>query len=324
MRVLSGMRPTGSLHLGHLKVLETWLELQVNNDCLWLVADLHALTTDWPNTQAIRALSDEMVGDWLAAGIDPKNSIMFRQSDVPEHSELFLLLAMITPLGWLERNPTYKEAKEEIGEERVGTLGFLSYPVLQSADILIYKAEAVPVGKDQIPHLEIARDIAGRFNYLFGDFFPIPEPILAKTPKILGLDGRKMSKSYENAVVLTEDIKSTMERIRRGMTDTARKYKTDPGEPERCPIFTIHKAFTPEEEREHIERMCRTAGFGCLDCKEFLLKNLVPILEDFQGKRRKVENDFIEDVLREGSKRAREIASETIECVKRVMKLLPP
>jgi tryptophanyl-tRNA synthetase len=324
VKILSGMRPTGSLHVGHLRgVLDVWKTLQNNddNECLFLVADLHALTTDWDDTSKVKKMSIEMVGDWIAAGITPEKSTIFRQSDIPEHSELFLILSMMTPLGWLERNPTYKEAKEEIGD-KAETLGFLGYPVLQAADILLYRAHRVPVGKDQLPHLEIARDIATRFNHIFGEFFPVPEPLLSPTPKILGLDGRKMSKSYNNAIILTEDLNSVRRRINTAVTDTARKRRTDPGEPAKCPVFTIHEAFVPEDEREYIVKMCRSAGFGCLECKSILLKHLLPIIEQFRERRAGVTESFIKDVLSEGARRAKNVASETIREIKALIKLL--
>ena len=317
-RVLSGMRPTGALHVGHLKaVLELWRELQDKNECFFLVADLHALTTDWEKSKDIPKNSREMVRDWISAGIDPKKSVMFRQSDVPEHAELFVYLSMITPLGLLERNPTYKEMKEEIGsEEKVGNLGFFSYPVLQTADIIIYRAKKVPVGKDQIPHIEIARDIVEKFNRIFGPVFPMPEPLLAPTPKILGMDGRKMSKSYNNHISLSEDLKEIERRIKIYMTDTARKTRKDPGEPSRCPLFTLHEVFTPDDVRAEVVQNCRTASFGCLDCKKILLDYLLPVIESFQKRRAEISDDFVEDVLREGAKKAREEAQKTMELVK--------
>jgi tryptophanyl-tRNA synthetase len=229
---------------------------------------------------------------------------------------------MITPMGLLERNPTYKEALEEFGNrEKLLNLGFFSYPVLQAADILLYKAEKVPVGKDQIPHIEIARDIAEKFNRIFGNIFPLPEPVLSESPKILGLDGRKMSKSYNNAIFLTEDMNRIKEKIMTYMTDTARKTRKDAGEPERCPLYTLHKVFSPKNDREYVESGCRTASIGCIDCKKFLLKNMLPEIENFQSKRRKIDksDDSVIDVLREGRKKAKEVAQATMEEVKKAM-----
>jgi tryptophanyl-tRNA synthetase len=263
-----------------------------------------------------------MVKDWLAAGISPEKSVIFLQSDVPEHAELFTILGMITPMGLLERNPTYKEALEEFGDrEKLLNLGFFSYPVLQAADILLYKAEKVPVGKDQIPHIEIARDIAEKFNRIFGNIFPLPEPVLSESPKILGSDGRKMSKSYNNAIFLTEDMNRIKEKIMTYMTDTARKTRKDPGEPERCPLYTLHKVFSPNYDREYVESGCRTADIGCIDCKKVLLKNMLPEIENFQSKRRETEkrDDSVIDVLREGRKKAKEVAQATVEEVKKAI-----
>ncbi len=322
-RVLSGMRPTGSLHVGHLKgVLSTWISLQNNaeHSCFFLVADIHALTTDWNNSGEIRKNSILMVSDWLASGISHEKSIIFLQSDVPEHMELFAYLGMITPLGLLERNPTYKEFLQDMGNsEMLRNLGFFSYPVLQSADILIYKAHKVPVGRDQVPHIEIARDIAEKFNKTFAPIFPLPEPILGETPKILGTDGRKMSKSYGNAIELSEDIKKIEGKVLVYMTDTARKTRKDPGEPLRCPLYTLHRVFTPPDKRAEIETECRQAGFGCIDCKKILLKYMIPEIEKFQQVRRKIKEDDTHDILLEGAKKAREFASGTIQEVKKAV-----
>jgi len=318
--VLSGMRPTGELHVGHLKgVLDIWKKLQDEdgNLCFFLVADLHALTTEWDRSKELWDNSVKMVADWIASGISPEKSVLFLQSDVPEHTELFTYFAMITPLGLLERNPTYKEMLSELNkDEKIMNLGFFSYPVLQSADILIYKANKVPVGKDQIPHIEIARDLAEKFNRVFGEIFPLPEYVLSETPKILGMDGRKMSKSYKNAISLNEDINEIKRKVEIYMTDTARKTKKDPGEPERCPLYTLHRVFTPKEEREEIEFRCRNALFGCLDCKKILLKNMIPEIEEFQEKRRKINTKDVSDIMEEGKKKAREVAQKTIQEVK--------
>jgi tryptophanyl-tRNA synthetase len=323
-RILSGMRPTGALHVGHLKsVIEEWIKFQEEkHKCFFLVADLHALTTDWEDSKSIRKNSLEMVKDWLAAGISPEKSVIFLQSDVPEHTELFTILGMITPMGLLERNPTYKEALEEFGDkERLLNLGFFSYPVLQTADILLYKAEKVPVGKDQIPHIEIARDIAEKFNRIFGNVFPLPEPVLSESPKILGSDGRKMSKSYNNAIFLTENINRIKEKVMTYMTDTARKTRKDPGEPERCPLYTLHRVFSPKNDRDYVESGCRTAQIGCIDCKKVLLKNMIPEIEELQKKREEIgkRDDFVIDVLKEGGKKAKEFAQSTMEEVRRAV-----
>lgn len=322
-RVLSGMRPTGSLHIGHLKsVLEIWRKLQDENTCFFLVADIHALTTDWEESKELRKRTIEMVKDWIASGISPEKSVIMVQSEIKQHTELFTYLSMITPIGLLERNPTYKEFLQEYGEQaaNLSNLGFFSYPVLQASDILIYKAHKVPVGKDQVPHIEITRDIAEKFNRTFGEVFPLPQAVLSEVPKILGTDGRKMSKSYGNAIVLTEDINSIKEKIKSYMTDTARKTRKDPGEPERCPLYTLHKIFTPLQEREIIEDNCRKAKFGCLDCKKILSEHMIPQIEEFQANRNQVRrDDFITDVIREGNKKAQEFAEKTMEDVRKAI-----
>lgn len=321
-RVLSGMRPTGNLHIGHLKsVLEIWKKLQDENECFYLVADIHALTTDWEESKEIKKRSVEMVKDWLASGISPEKSTIILQSSVPQHTELTTYLGMITPLGLLERNPTYKDFAQEYEDKtKISNLGFFAYPVLQAADILIYKANKVPVGKDQVPHIEITRDIAEKFNKTFGDVFPLPVPILSEVSKILGADGRKMSKSYGNAIMLTESISSIKEKVKIYMTDTARKTKRDPGEPERCPLYTLHRVFTPADVRTEIEENCRTASFGCLDCKKILLNYLIPEIENFQEKRKSVENNNdVMDIIEQGSKKARDFAEKTMEDVKKAI-----
>lgn len=321
-RVLSGMRPTGNLHIGHLKgVLEIWKKLQEENDCFYLVADIHALTTDWEDSKELRKRSVEMVKDWIASGISPEKSTIFIQSKVPQHTELSTYLGMITPLGLLERNPTYKDFLQEYGDQaKISNLGFFAYPVLQAADILIYKANKVPVGKDQVPHVEITRDIAEKFNRTFDQVFPLPVPVLSDVSKILGVDGRKMSKSYGNAIMLTESINSIKEKIKIYMTDTARKTKKDPGEPERCPLYTLHKVFTPSDVRKEIEGECRTASFGCLDCKKILLKYLIPVIEEFQEKRNEVEkNNTVMDIIDQGNKKARDFAERTMEEVRKAI-----
>ncbi len=321
-RVLSGMRPTGPLHIGHTKgVLEIWRGLQDEGwRCFFLVADIHALTTEWENASKIVENSIEVVIDWLACGISPEKSVIFLQSDVPEHAELFTYLGVLTPIGLLERNPTYKEVLQEVKDsEKLMNLGFFSYPVLQAADILLYKASRVPVGKDQVPHIEITRDIAEKFNRVFGEVFPLPEAMLAETPKILGIDGRKMSKSYNNAIFIGEDIGQIREKIMIYMTDTQRKTRKDPGEPERCPLYTLHKVFTTPPERAEIENGCRNATIGCVDCKKILLKNMIPELESLQTKRKSMGRDFAIDVLKDGAKRAKEFAQNTMNEVREVI-----
>ncbi len=323
-RVLSGMRPTGKLHLGHLHgALENWKALQDRYECFYFVADWHALTTEYKEPQVLKDYIGEMVLDWLAVGLDPDRSVLFVQSWVKEHAELHLLFSMITPLGWLERNPTYKEQQEELKEKDLGTYGFLGYPVLQAADILIYKAEFVPVGKDQLPHVELCREIARRFNYLYGETFPEPQALLTESPYIPGTDGRKMSKSYNNAIYLSDPPEVVSQKISVMFTDPQRGRRTDPGRPELCPVFALHKLYSPGEKQSEIDQECRKAGIGCVDCKRILTGNLLQALSPLQEKRSRLldRKDEVRQILVEGSQRARQVAQETMEEVRRAMAL---
>ena len=273
--IVSGMRPTGKLHLGHYHgALTNWLRLQERYQCYFFVADWHALTTDYATPQGIRQNTLEMVIDWLSVGLDPAKSVIFRQSSVVEHAELHLLYSMITPVSWLERNPTYKEQMREIVGKDLSNYGFLGYPVLQAADITIYKANKVPVGVDQAPHVELTREIVRRFNQLYRPIFPEPEVLLTEAQKVPGLDGRKMSKSYGNAVFLSDAPQEIDAKISRMMTDPARVKRTDPGEPEKCPAFQLHKIYCTSQEIEYVTQGCRTAGIGCLDCKKIMIKHV--------------------------------------------------
>lgn len=313
-RVLSGMRPTGKLHLGNLLgALDNWVRLQDEYDCFFFVANWHALTTDYPPRGELQANTLEMVADWLGAGLDPSRSTLFVQSLVPEHAELHLLFSMVTPVAWLERVPTYKEMVEQLKLESP-SYGLLGYPLLQAADILVYKAQAVPVGVDQVPHVELTREIARRFNHLFGSVFPEPEARLTEIPKVPGTDGRKMSKSYDNCIYLADPPEVTVPRIKTMVTDPARKRRQDPGNPEICPVFDLHKIFTPTDDREYCATGCRTAGIGCLDCKEILLKHLLPPLEKIRARRAAFAQRprEIEEILREGSRKARRVAQATL------------
>ena len=326
-RILSGMRPTGSLHLGHLTgALENWVRLQDTYDCHFCVVDWHALTTDYANPAPIRENILEVATDWLAAGLDPARSVLFVQSQVPEHAELHLLLSMITPLGWLERVPSYKEIQQQLGERDLSTYGFLGYPALQSADIMIYKAAAVPVGEDQAPHVELTREIARRFNYLYGPVFPEPQTLLTATPRVPGTDGRKMSKSYGNAVFLKDPPEQVRAKLKPMVTDPARVRRTDPGNPEVCPVFDLHKAFSPPETQAWAAEGCRTAGIGCLDCKGRLIDHLLHRLEGIHARRPEYASrpDTVWDILADGSRRARETARATIEEVRAAMKIQYP
>lgn len=322
-RIVSGMRPTGKLHLGHFHgVLSSWLKLQREFDCFFFAADWHSLTTEYENTGAIAENTREMVLDWLAFGIDPARSTVFAQSRVPQHAELNLILSMITPLSWLERNPTYKEMQESLSYKDLATFGFLGYPVLMAADIIVYKAARVPVGHDQLPHLEITREIARRFNYLYREVFPEPAALLTETPKVLGLDGRKMSKSYGNAIFLSESTDVTAKKVMSMVTDTERPRRTDPGEPDRCVAFTLHTLYLPEERREEIVSSCRGARIGCVDCKKILAQCVVETMAPFREKRQELaaQAGLVEDVLADGNRRASAEAARTMVEVRDAIK----
>jgi len=259
--IVSGMRPTGRLHLGHLHgALKNWLRLQEQYRSYFFVADWHALTTDYASPQGIRQSMIEMVIDWLSVGLDPDRCVIFRQSEIKEHAELHLLLSMIVPVPWLERNPTYKEQIKEITGKDLSTYGFLGYPVLQAADIIMYKATKVPVGVDQAPHVELTREIVRRFNQIYRPIFPEPEVLLTEAQRVPGVDGRKMSKSYNNAVFLSDSPQELDQKLSRMMTDPARVRRTDPGEPEKCPAFQLHKIYCTPDEIDFVSNGCRTAG----------------------------------------------------------------
>jgi tryptophanyl-tRNA synthetase len=324
-RVLSGMRPTGRLHLGnYLGALDNWVRLQADYDCFFFVANWHALTTDAHMSAEAAPNTVEMAADWLGAGLDPERSTLFIQSLVPEHAELHLLFSMVTPVGWLERVPTYKEVVEQLGLESP-SYGLLGYPLLQAADILMYKPVWVPVGADQVPHIELTREVARRFNATWRPVFPEPQAKLTEIPKVPGTDGRKMSKSYGNAIELADPAETVRAKVRPMVTDPARKRRTDPGNPEVCPVFDLHRIFTPEADREACATGCRTAGIGCLDCKEVLLKHMLPRLGEIRERRERVAarpRDVVE-VLREGSRRARATAAATMQEVRRAVGLEP-
>ncbi len=315
-RVLSGMRPTGRLHLGHLfGALDNWRQLQEQYDCFFFIADWHALTTDYAEPSRVKDFTTEVVLDWMAAGLDPQKAVFFVQSWLPEHAELHLLFSMFTPLAWLERVPTYKEQREQITDKDLGTYGFLGYPLLQAADILIYKAHFVPVGVDQVPHVELTREVARRFNFLYRPVLVEPEALLTEFPKIPGTDGRKMSKSYDNAIFLSDSPEEVTTKIRPMVTDPARKRRTDPGNPEVCPVYDLHKVFTPQAEREsYIVPGCTTAAIGCLDCKDVLLKHMLPVLTPISNRRAELASDpaAVLAILEDGTARAKKVASETL------------
>jgi tryptophanyl-tRNA synthetase len=328
--IVSGFRPTGKLHLGHLHgTLTNWVRLQESYRCFFFVADWHALTTGNVTAATIRESTEEMVIDWLSVGLDPTKSVIFRQSDVKEHAELHLIFSMITPTPWLIRNPTVKEQARELGfiqsdEETEVTkinYGLLGYPVLQSADILIYKAQRVPVGVDQVPHIEISREIARRFNNMYREIFPEPLPLLTEIPKIPGTDGRKMSKSYGNAVILSEPPADIDTKLSRMATDPRRVRRRDPGEPADCPAFNLHRLYCTAEEIEFVSKGCRTADIGCLDCKKVMIRHVLEDLAKFREKRTYWEQhrDEVYDVLVEGGRKARTVAVETMTEVRDVV-----
>ncbi len=324
-RVLSGMRPTGRLHMGHLfGALDNWRKLQEIYDCFFFIADWHALTTEYANPGNIKEFTVEVILDWLAAGLDPQKATFFVQSRLPEHAELHLLFSMFTPLAWLERVPTYKEQQEQITDRDLHTYGFLGYPLLQAADILIYKAHYVPVGVDQVPHVELTREVARRFNFLYRNILVEPEALLTDFPKIPGTDGRKMSKSYDNAIFLSDTPETVTAKIKPMMTDPARKRRKDPGNPEVCPVYDLHKVFTPEAERKDvIVPGCTSAGIGCLDCKEILLKYALPVLTPVSERRAALARnpEAVQAILDDGTSRARVVARETLSEAKSAMQI---
>jgi tryptophanyl-tRNA synthetase len=313
--VLSGVRPTGPQHLGHLVgVLKNWLRLQDIYRCFYFIAGWHALSSEYMNSASIKGNTLEVALDWLGIGLDPEKCVMFLQSEVKEHAELHLILSMITPLPWLERVPTFKEMQQEIQDRDLNTYGFLGYPVLQAADVVIYKANFVPVGEDQAAHLELTREIIRRFNRIFGPIFPEPQTLLTEIPRLAGTDGRKMSKSFGNAILIKDPPDVIRRKIMPMITDTRRMRRSDPGEPDDCPVFTLHKAFVPKEERDAIAQGCRTAGIGCRECKNAMLEHLIRTLEPIQERRRAFEKnpETVWDILEEGSKKARRVAQETM------------
>jgi len=343
-RVLSGMRSTGKLHLGnYVGALENWVRMQDEYDCFFFIADWHALTTDYADTSRVKENSLEVVLDWLAAGLDPEKCIMFIQSHVPAHAELHLLFSMITPLGWLERVPTYKEQRENIKEKDLGTYGFLGYPLLQAADILIYKADFVPVGEDQVAHVELTREVARRFNGFYPQgagqhvapteaaddpqnrsyVFPEPQALLTPAPRLPGTDGRKMSKSYGNAIMLTDPEPDVRQKLKTMVTDPARIRRSDPGNPDLCPVGDLHKIFSSAETMAKVNEGCRSAGIGCIECKSWVADAIVDILNPMQERRKKYEDNprLAWDILEAGSARARGVAGATMNEVRDAMSI---
>ncbi|MGQ9823995.1 MAG: tryptophan--tRNA ligase [Desulfotomaculales bacterium] len=315
-RILSGMRPTGRLHIGHLSVLENWVRLQDEYRCFFFVADYHAMTTAYEDTGTIRENTLEMVADWLAVGLDPEKSVIFVQSRVPEHAELHLIFSMFTPLAWLERVPTYKDQVQQFKEQGkdIMTYGFLGYPLLQAADILIYRADAVPVGEDQLPHLELCREVARRFNHLYGKVFPEPRAELARLSMVPGVDGRKMSKSYGNDIALTAGTEEIKKRVNAMVTDPARIHKNDPGHPEVCVVHKYHNFYAPERIRE-TEEECRAGRIGCVACKRALAGKIDAVLTPIRERRAKINRRYVEEVIAGGVEKARREAAGTMAMV---------
>jgi len=327
-RILSGMRPTGKLHLGnYVGALRNWVGLQDDYECFFFIADWHALTTDYADTRNVKQNSLEVILDYLAAGLDPERSTLFIQSHVPQHAELHLLFSMITPLSWLERVPSYKEQRENLKDKDLGTYGFLGYPLLQSADILVYQANFVPVGEDQVPHVELTREVARRFNQFYPRklepgchdpkrdvVFPEPQPLLTPTPKLPGSDGRKMSKSYGNTILMSEPEASLRQKLKTMVTDPARIRRTDPGDPDKCPVGDLHKIFSSSETMAKVYEGCRTAGIGCIECKGWAADNLWRVLEPMRERRQKYEANprLAWDILEAGSAKARKVAETTM------------
>ena len=325
-RILSGMQPSGQLHLGNYHgALKNWIAMQDDFDCFFFIADLHSLTTLYENPQLLKKYSFEVAVDWLSSGLDPEKCTLFVQSEIPEHSELHLILSMMVPVPWLERNPTYKEKQDEVKSVDMSSYGFLGYPVLQTADIVLYKANAVPVGIDQVPHLELSREIIRRFNKLYKKkVFVEPEAKISDVPKLNGIDGRKMSKSYNNAIFLSDSAKDIIKKVKGMLTDPARGRRDDPGDPDACNLFPMHKIYSPIEEQNEIIAACKRAEIGCGDCKiklaDKLLESMLPKME----KRKEVsaKPKEVYEILRAGTEKARRVAQATLLEAKTAMKII--
>ncbi|MBF0538316.1 MAG: tryptophan--tRNA ligase [Nitrospirae bacterium] len=323
-RVLSGMQPSGLLHLGNLVgALQNWVKLQQRYDCYYFVADWHALTSNYAEPAVIKQYAQELVLNFLAAGLNPEICTIFVQSRIPQHAELYVLLSMITPLGWLQRVPTYKEKQFEIKDKDLDTYGFLGYPVLQSADILAYRAKYVPIGIDQQPHLELTRELARRFNFLYGGEVMVePEALLTEYPKVVGLDGRKMSKSYNNCIYLSDTPDEVQNKIKTMMTDPARQRRTDKGDPELSAVYQLHKVFSTPEEQQYVADGCRSASIGCIDCKKIVTRHILTLLEPIWARRKELMNSpTLTDVVHEGNARASRVAEESMQLIREAMRL---
>jgi len=307
----------------YLGALDNWVKMQDQYECFFFVADWHALTSDYEKPGPMGEYVRQMLTDWLSAGLSPEKSTIFIQSKVPEHSELYLIFSMITPVPWLERNPTYKDQIVQMQNKDLSTFGFLGYPVLQAADILMYKAQGVPVGIDQVPHVEITREIARRFNYLYGPVFPEPEAILTQTPKILGLDRRKMSKSYGNAIYLSDTPEQIRTKVMQMVTDPQRARRSDPGDPDVCNVYEFHRLYTDPQMNQQIDKQCRSADIGCVECKKMMADNLIKAMAPLHERRQYYLNhpEIVDEIMIEGSRKARQIAIETMQQVKASVKI---
>ncbi len=323
-RIVSGMRPTGRLHLGHVHgALNNWRSLQDDYECFYFIADWHALTSEYERTEIIKESTRDIIIDWISVGLDPNRSVFFIQSSLKEHAELHLIFSMVTPLSWLERNPTYKEQLKEMAQKNLYTYGFLGYPVLQAADILMYKANGVPVGEDQSPHVELTREIARRFNHFYGEVFPLPEVLLTPEAKILGIDRRKMSKGYDNAIFISDPKGVIEKRVSEMITDPQRARRSDPGRPDYCNVFSFHELYTDTEKVREIDTACRNATIGCVECKQIMAASLNAALEPVREKRRELEGSpqTIDAIMEEGNRKARKIARGTMEEVREAVKI---
>ena len=323
-RIVSGMRPTGKLHLGHVHgALNNWRTLQEDYQCFYFIADWHALTSEYEHPEIIKETTKDIIIDWISVGLDPEKSVFFIQSSIKEHAELHLIFTMVTPLSWLERNPTYKEQLKEMAQRNLYTYGFLGYPVLQAADILMYKAHGVPVGEDQSPHVELTREIARRFNHFYSNVFPLPEVLLTPEAKILGIDRRKMSKGYDNAIFISDSKQVIEKKVDEMITDPQRARRSDPGRPGYCNVFTFHELYTDKETVKEIDESCRKATIGCVDCKRIMAASLNRSLEPIREKRKKLEANprAIDTIIEEGNRKARKIAKSTMKEVREAVKI---
>ena len=324
-RILSGMQPSGKLHLGnYFGALKNWVSLQDEFDCYFFIADWHALSSLYEGPGRIKDFSFEVAIDWLSAGLDPEKCTMFLQSEIPEHAELHLILSMIVPVPWLERNPTYKEKQDEIKNVDMSSYWFLGYPVLQTADIVLYKADFVPVGIDQAPHLELSREIVRRFNKLYKKVFIEPGAKISDIPKLNGLDGRKMSKTYNNTIFLSDGEKEIRKKVQSMLTDPARARRDDPGDPDVCNLYPFHKIYSPKSMQDEINTDCRTAKIGCGDCKKMLSQTMIEGMKPMMEKRQEflARPDTVKEILREGTLKAQSVAKSTLEQAKQAMKLM--